>query len=47
MIHEPMSTLEAMQQVLKILDAKYEISNLNAVSTENCKNPSVLIKKSC
>ncbi len=30
MIHEPKSTLEATQQVVKILDAKYE----NAVSEQ-------------
>ena len=32
MIHEPKSTLEATQQVVKILDAKYEKSDLNAGS---------------
>jgi hypothetical protein len=37
MIHEPKSTLEATQRVIKILDAKYEKADLNAVVTENCK----------
>ena len=35
MIHEPKSTLEAMQRVVKILDAKYENANLNAVAVVN------------
>ena len=37
MIHEPKSTLEAMQWVVKILDAKYEKADLNAVVADNCK----------
>ena len=41
MIHEPKSTLEATQRVVKILDAKYEKSDLNAVVTDNCKHLSV------
>ncbi len=40
-IHEPMSPLEAMQQVVKILDAKYEKADHNAVITDNCKHLSV------
>ena len=40
-IHEPQSTLEATQRVAKILDAKYEKADLNAVVTENCKHLSV------
>ncbi len=35
MIYEPKSTLEAIQQVVKILDAKYEKADLNAVVAEN------------
>ena len=38
MIHEPKSTLEATQQVVKILDAKYEKADLNAVEADNCKH---------
>ncbi len=34
--HEPKSTLEATQRVVKILDAKYEKADLNAVVTDNC-----------
>ncbi len=41
MTNEPKSTLEAMQRVVKILDAKYEKANLNAVVTEHCKHLSV------
>jgi len=36
MIHEPKNTLAATQWVIKILDAKYEKADLNAVVTENC-----------
>jgi hypothetical protein len=35
MIHEPTSALESTQWVVKILDAKYEKANLNAVVNEN------------
>ena len=35
MIHEPKSTLEAMQWVVKILDAKYEEADLNAFVADN------------
>jgi hypothetical protein len=38
MIHEPKSTLEATQQVVKIFDAQYEKAYLNAVVTKNCKH---------
>ncbi len=41
MIHEPKSTLEAMQWIVKMLDAKYEKADLNAVIAENCKHLSV------
>ena len=41
MIHEPKSTLEATQRVVKILDAKYEKADLNAVVADNCKHLSV------
>ena len=41
MIHEPKSTLEATQWVVKILDAKYEKADLNAVVTNNCKHLSI------
>ena len=41
MIHEPKSTLEATQQVVKILDAKYEKANLNVEVTENCNHLSI------
>ncbi len=41
MIHEPKSTLEALQRVVKILDAKYEKADLNAVVADNCKHLSV------
>ena len=44
-IHEPKSTLEATQRVVKILDAKYEKADLNAVVTENCKHLSSLDQK--
>ena len=44
MIHEPKSTLEAMQQVVKILDAKYEKADLNAVVADNCEYLSFPIK---
>ena len=40
MINEPKSTLEATQRVVKILDAKYEKADLNAV-VDNCKHLSV------
>jgi hypothetical protein len=33
---EPRSTLEATQQVVKILDAKYDNTDLNAVVNDNC-----------
>ena len=36
-----LSTLEAMQWVVKILDAKYEKADLNAVIADNCKHLSV------
>jgi P2-related tail formation protein len=35
MIHEPKSTLEATQRVVKILDSKQYKANLNAVVNEN------------
>ena len=38
MIHEPKSTLEATQRVVKILDAKYEKADLNAVVNEHCRH---------
>jgi hypothetical protein len=38
MIHEPKSTLEATQHVVKILDAKYEKGDLNAVVKETCNH---------
>ena len=38
MIHEPKSTLEATQWVVKILDAEYEKADLNAVVADNCKH---------
>ena len=41
MVHEPKITLEVMQRVVKILDAKYEKADLNAVVADNCKHPSV------
>ncbi len=41
MIHEPKSTLVATQRVVKILDAKYEKADLNAVIADNCKLLSV------
>ena len=41
MIHEPKSTLEVMQWVVKILDAKYEKTDLNADIADNCKHLSV------
>ena len=47
MTHEPKSTLDATQRVVKILDAKYEKADLNTVVTENCKHLSVRIKRSC
>ncbi len=34
MIHEPASTLEATQRIIKILDAKYKKADLNAVVYE-------------
>ena len=40
-IHEPKSTLEATQRVVKILDAKYENADLNTVIADNCKHLSV------
>ena len=39
--HAPKSTLEATQRVVKILDAKYEKADLNAVVADNCKHLSV------
>jgi hypothetical protein len=36
MIHEPKSTLEATQRVVKILDAQYEKANLTVAVNENC-----------
>ena len=41
MIHEPKRMLEATQRVVKILDAKYEKADINAVVTDNCKHLSV------
>ncbi len=41
MIHEPKSTLEATLWVVKILDAKYEKADLNAVVGVNYKHLSV------
>ncbi len=41
MIHEPKSTLEATQRVVKILDVKYEKADLIAVVAANCKHLSV------
>ena len=41
MTHEPKSTLEATQWVVKILDAKYEKADLNAVAAYNCNHLSV------
>ncbi len=41
MIHEPKSTLEATQRVVKILDAKTEKADLNAAVADNCKHLSV------
>jgi hypothetical protein len=38
MIHEPKSTLEATQWVVKILDAKCEKAILHAVVNENCSH---------
>ena len=38
-IHEPKSTLEAAQWVVKILDAKYEKVDLNAVSSRQLQTP--------
>ena len=38
MINEPKSTLDATQRVVKILDAKYEKADLNAVVADNCKH---------
>ena len=35
MIHKPKSTLEATQRVVKILDAKYEKADLNAVIADS------------
>ena len=46
-IHEPKSTLEAMQRAVKILDATYEKAELNAVVAENCKHSSVLDQECC
>ncbi len=37
MIHEPKSTLEATQGVVKILDARYERADLHAVVADSCK----------
>ena len=42
MNHEPKSTLEVMQQVVKILDAKYEKTDLNAEVADNFKHLNVL-----
>jgi len=42
MIHEPKSTLEATQWVVKISDAKYEKADLNAVVKEKCNHLSTL-----
>ncbi len=38
MIHEPKSTLDATQWIVKILDAKYEKADLDAVVADNCKH---------
>ena len=40
-IHKPKRTLEATQQVVKILDNKFEKEDLNAVVADNCKHLSV------
>ena len=45
MIHEPESTLEATQHVIKILDVKYEKANFNALVKENCSHLVFLLKK--
>ena len=42
MIHEPKNTLEATERVVKILDAKFERANLNAVVKESCNHLSTL-----
>jgi hypothetical protein len=47
MIHEPKSTLEATQQVVKILDAKYEKADLNAVVEKNCSLLSISNQSIC
>ena len=47
MIHEPKSTLEATHYAIKILDAKYEKANLNAVVKVHCSHFAFLIKKNC
>ena len=47
MIHEPKSTLKGTQQVVKILDAKYEKADLNEVVADNCKHLSVPDQESC
>ncbi len=36
MVHEPASTLEATQRVIKILDAKYKKADLDAVEHKHC-----------
>jgi hypothetical protein len=41
MIHEPKSILDATHWVVKILDAKYEKVDRNAVVTEICKHLSI------
>ncbi len=41
MIHKPKGILEATQRVAKILDAKYEKADINAVISDNCKHLSV------
>ena len=47
MILKPKSTLEATQQVVKILDAKYEKADINAVRADNSKHLSVPNEESC
>ena len=41
MAHEPKSTLDATNQVIKILDAKYEKADLKALVKDECKHLSV------
>ena len=36
--HEPQSTAEAMQRIVKILDAKYEKADLQSIVKDNCSH---------